>query len=205
MWINRKGEVLYAKIALVLALVVMALSCAPLILRAQDANQSSEDKPAPEKATNHGPQAKSVQPYRLDFSFYELEDGKKINTRHYSLDLTAGSTNSLKIGTRVPVATGANTLDRNMNFQYMDVGTSIWANLSIEGGGELRLDARSDVSNLDLNVGHDQNPSRPPIVRQIQINGITLLVTGKPILIGSMDDPNSNRQFQLEVMATSLR
>jgi len=45
----------------------------------------------------------------------------------------------------------------------------------------------------------------PPFVRQIKISGVTLLVTGKPIIIGSMDDPNSNREFQLEVTATNLR
>ena len=31
----------------------------------------------------------SVDAYRLDVSFNELEDGKKLNTRHYSIDLTA--------------------------------------------------------------------------------------------------------------------
>jgi hypothetical protein len=147
-----------------------------------------------------------VTPYRLDFSFYELQDGKKINTRHFSLDLTAGSGNDIKIGTRVPVATGQNVPnDPSFNFQYMDVGTRIWANLAVLGGGDLRLDVKSDVSNLDLTAEHDRNPGAPPIVRQIQINGSTLLVTGKPILIGSMDDPNSNREFQLEVTATKLR
>lgn len=147
-----------------------------------------------------------VTAYRLDFSFYELEDGKRINMRHYTLDLTAGSGNDIKIGTRVPVATKEHGLDEGLKFQYIDVGTRIWANLAVlGGGGDLRLDVRSDVSNLDLAADHDRTPFSPPIVRQIQINGSTLLVTGKPILIGSMDDPNSNRQFQLEVIATKLK
>ena len=42
--------------------------------------------------------------YRLDFSLNELEDGKKINTRQYSLNLTDGTEPQvLKIGTRVPI------------------------------------------------------------------------------------------------------
>lgn len=152
----------------------------------------------------------AATPYRLDFSFYELEEGKKINTRHYTLDLTAGSGNEIKIGTRVPVAIGKNAPDPSFNFQYMDVGTRIWANLAVLGGGDLRLDVKSEISNLDMAPTKspaiaDRIPGMPPIVRQIQINGSTLLVTGKPILIGSMDDPNSNRQFQLEVTATKLR
>jgi len=43
------------------------------------------------------------------------------------------------------------------------------------------------------------------VVRQIKISGDTLLIIGKPILIGSVDDPNSRRQFQLEVTVTKLR
>ena len=146
----------------------------------------------------------NTTPYRLDFSFYELEDAKKINTRHYTLNLTVGTNDELKIGTRVPVATGRNSADPSFNFQYMDVGTTLWADLRM-WSGDLRLEVHSDVSNLDLAAEHDRSPGTPPIVRHIQINGTTLLVTGKPILIGSMDDPNSNRQFQLEVTATKLR
>ena len=133
-----------------------------------------------------------------NFSMSELENGKKINSRHYSMNLTAGSANEVKIGTRVPVATGGS------GWQYMDVGTNIWANLR-EGAEDLQLDVRSDVSNLDMDSAHDHNVVSAPIVRQIKINGSTLLITGKPIIIGTMDDPNSNREFQLEVIATKLR
>jgi len=186
------------------AVAVLVLACETQIVRAQDVSESSQAKVTSEKSAAPGQQAGPVQPYRLDFLFNELEDGKKINTRHYSLDLTAGSGNELKIGTRVPVMIGGAAVP-NMNYQYMDVGTRIWANLIVESGGELRLDVKSDVSNLDLHPGHDRDSATPPVVRQIQISGATLLVTGKPILIGTMDDPNSNRQFELEVTATKLR
>lgn len=162
----------------------------------QAKSASQDSKPAAERSNT------VVTPYRLDFSFYELVDGKKINTRHYTLDLTAGSGDDIKIGTRVPVANGPSA---SPAYSYMDVGTRIWANLAVLGGGDVRLDVRSDVSDLDLPADHDRTPGPPPIVRQIQINGSTLLVTGKPILLGSMDDPNSNRQFQLEVTATKLK
>ena len=181
------------------ALGVLVVGCAAGLVSAQDANGNSQEKPASvDKSAAPSQGRMSIQPYRLDFSFNEVQDGKKINTRHYSLDLTAGIANQLKIGTRVPIATGPS----DSNFQYMDVGTRIWANISVEGGGDLRLMVTSEVSNLDV---ADHNPATRPIVRQIEIEGSTLLVTGKPILVGSMDDPNYNRQFQLEVTATKLR
>src|SRR5438105_4226062 len=95
--------------------------------------------------------------------------------------------------------------DNPTQYQYMDVGTNIWASLR-ERGDDLQLEVRSDMSNLDMSASHDGDSGwLPPIVRQIKISGVTLLVTGKPIIIGSMDDPNSNREFQLEVTATNLR
>jgi hypothetical protein len=168
---------------------------------------SKSPKPATEESKPKPDQRKAIQPYRLDFSINELEGGKKINTRHYSMDLTAGSSNEIKIGTRVPVATGPRDAGNplaSFQFQYMDVGTNIWANLR-EGGDDLQLEIRSDVSNLDMSSTHDHDALSAPIVRQIKINGSTLLITGKPIIIGTMDDPNSNREFQLEVIATKLR
>jgi hypothetical protein len=153
---------------------------------------AEESKPKPDQ------REKPIQPYRLDFSMNELENGKKINSRHYSIDLTAGTADQIKIGTRVPVAM------EGSSWQYMDVGTNIWANLR-EGAGELQLEVRSDASNLDTSSTHDHSAVSAPIVRQIQINGSTLLVTGKVIVIGTVDDPNSNREFQLEVIATKLR
>jgi hypothetical protein len=86
----------------------------------------------------------------------------------------------------------------------MDVGTKIWAQLR-EAGDDVQLEVRSEISNLDKASGHDTSPTLPPIVRQIQLRGSTLLVIGKPLLIGSVDDPNSNRQFQLEVTVTKLK
>jgi hypothetical protein len=44
-----------------------------------------------------------------------------------------------------------------------------------------------------------------PVLRQLRISGATIVTTGKPIVIGVVDDPNSKRQFQLEVTATKLK
>src|SRR3954453_11398390 len=189
-------------LALGLLLVVM-LGCGGTLAVAQDESptpdQTKPAKPAIEESkTKPDQHERPLQPYRLDFTISELEAGKKINTRHCSMNLTAGSANEIKIGRRVQVATGTS------QFQYMDVGTNIWANLR-EVGSDLQLDVRSDVSNLDMSSARDHSNSSAPIVRQIQINGKTLLVTGKAIRVGTIDDPNSNHEFQLEVAATKLR
>jgi len=147
-----------------------------------------------------------VRAYRLDFTFNELEGEKKINTRHYSMDLASGDAPmDMKIGTRVPVSTfSTNGKDSGTQWQYVDVGTDLNAQLRPKGDGDDELLViRSDVSNLDLTA--QSGVSSEPVIRQIRINGSTLLVLGKPLLIGSMDDPNSKRQFQLEVTVTKLK
>jgi len=200
------------KMVAICFVVSLALCCEAKI-QAQEKTAGSEQGESAKAVTaggqsNADQHTKLIQPYRLDFSFNEIEGGKKINTRHYSINLTAGSANEVKIGTRVPVATGE-TGPPAAQFQYLDLGTSIWALLR-EGSDELQLEVRSEISStkhedVDVDPRAPHTAFTPPIVSQIKISGSTLLVTGKPIIIGTADDPYSSRQFQLEVIATKLR
>jgi len=205
---NRKA------IPILILMMAMWLGCQPAFTQTQPGTPSSdsqvEKSPAP--ANPHASEReKAIQPYRLDFSLNELDGGKKTNSRHYSLDLTAGNANEIKIGTRVPVVTaqaGTNALV-NTQWQYVDIGTSIWAHLRESQDDsqdyQLEVTVRSDVSDIDKGKEAIGAGVSAPIIRQMKINGTTLLVIGKPIVIGTLDDPNSSRQFQLEVTATKLR
>ncbi len=140
---------------------------------------------------------KAMNAYRLDFSVNELESGKKISARQYSMNLNSDSSNELKIGTRVPVES------KPGEFQYLDVGTSIWSRVE-DRNGTLDLSVRAEISNFATQepaAGHETRP----VLRQLKISGGTLALLGKPVVLGSVDDPNSKRQFQLEVIATKLQ
>jgi len=183
-------------IAVLIAVITAGLWFVPRAAQSQEGPKENNPGPA---------RVKPVDPYRLDFSLNELADGKTVNTRHYSMHLTVGESNEIKIGTRVPVASASSpSLPSATQYQYVDVGTNIWSQLR-EHGDEWVLIVRSDVSNLDLETSQHAGAFLPPIIRQIKISGDTLLVVGKPIVIGSVDDPNSKRQFQLEVTVTKLR
>ncbi len=136
--------------------------------------------------------------YRLDFSVNEIEDGKKVNTRQYSMNLNAKDNNEIKIGTRVPVEM------KQGEMQYIDVGTRIWSRVEERDNGFLLLSVRSEISNFAIPDQANRSNSMP-LLRQMQINASTIASPGKPIVIGSVDDPNSKRQFQLEVTATKLK
>jgi len=183
-----------------IAVVTIGLWFVPRPAEAQEGSkESGSTEPAKPKPVQ------PVQSYRLDFSFNEVADGKILNTRHYSMNMTGGNPNEIKIGTRVPVASGSSSsTPASTQYQYLDVGTNIWAQLR-EHGDEFILVVRGEVSNLDVETGEHSGAFLPPVVRQIKINGDTLLVVGKPIVIGSVDDPNSKKQFQLEVTVTKLK
>jgi hypothetical protein len=136
--------------------------------------------------------------FRLDFALYETEDGKRINTRHYSMNLVPGfgPSNEIKIGTRVPVET------QKGEMQYIDVGTNIWSRM-VEKGDSLQLEVRADLSNFAN--PEQENRTTMPLLRQLHISASTVAAIGKPVVVGVVDDPNSKRQFQLEVTVTKLK
>jgi hypothetical protein len=174
--------------AWLLALSIV-IACGPL--RAQEGNKpaSETDKPKVDHPVKPG------QAYRVDFAISEMADGKKINTRHYSMLLNSGPWGQIKIGTRVPVTSGVGT------YQYLDVGTNIDCEVG-EEGDDISLDVRTDFSNLS-SPEDQRNPQ--PVIRQVKINARTLVTPGKSAVLGSVDDPSSNRQFQLEAVATKLK
>jgi hypothetical protein len=159
------------------------------------AQDSTASKPAPDSS-------EPGHAYRLDFTVSEMEDGKKVNSRQYSMNLNAGDQNEIKIGTRVPVE------PKNGEFQYLDVGTNIWCRLRDRKdvtwlANDVMLNLRSEISNFA--VPDQQGQNMRPLIRQMKIDSSTIAVVGKPLVVGSVDDPNSKRQFQLEVMVTKLR
>lgn len=165
---------------------------------------SAQDATAAPKASTQA--AEPAHAYRLDFSINEMEDNKKINTRQYSMNLKSGDGNEVKIGTRVPV------LSQQSSFQYIDVGTSIWCKLKDRAdetwlGNDVSLSVRSEISNFAVadQQGNTAREGQPPLLRQLRIEASTVAVLGKPVALGSVDDPNSKHQFQLEVTVTKLR
>jgi len=165
-----------------------------LTLIATGIGKSSAQESNPPKAVSEA--EKIVNAYRLDFSVNEFEEGKKINARQYSMNLNANDSNETKIGTRVPFES------KQGEFNYLDVGTSIWCRLEERANG-LPISVRAEISNFAM--PDQQAQQARPVLRQLSIKGSTVAQLGKPMVIGSVDDPNSKRSFQLEVTVTKLK
>jgi len=151
---------------------------------------------APAKASAE--ESKPLAAFRLDFTLTESEDGRKINVRHYSMNLVPGyaPSNEIKIGSRVPVE------GKQGEMQYIDVGTNIWSRMT-EHGDALQLEVKAELSNF---ANPEQEGTRAmPLLRQLRINASTVATPGKPAVVGVVDDPNSKRQFQLEVTVIKIQ
>ena len=177
-----------------LAAILISFCLTPLSFKSATAQESSSKPAAQAPEPGHA--------YRADFLISELEDGKKINTRQYALNLNSGDGDELKIGTRVPVEV------KQSEIQYLDVGTTIWCRLRDRKdvswlANDVMLNVKAESSNFAL--PDPQGDRMRPAIRQMQIGASTIAIVGKQMVVGVVDDPNSKRQFQLEVTVTRLK
>lgn len=149
--------------------------------------------------------------YRLTYTITETDGDKRVGSQHFTLLAVSGGKAILKQGKRVPVFVGTNdakSAGQNIEVQYVgaqvqyaDVGLKIEA--SVDGSaGTLRLTSKVEQSN----VTEDKSGVGPqdPIISQTVLEGASMLVEGKPLVIGSLDTPGSTRHQEIEVVAEAI-
>jgi hypothetical protein len=140
-----------------------------------------------------------VVAYHVDFSLNELADGKKINTRHYSMNIASQHSMGeqvLNIGSRVPLLhPEAGKVD------YIDLGTNIRVLMEFPyQGAEAAVTVRANITTL---ADPNETGQNPPL-RQMTLSGSTPLILDKTMTIASADDPDSRHEFRLEMTVTKL-
>lgn len=145
--------------------------------------------------------------YKVVFLIYEVEDGKKINERTYTLPVTTVDggprDSSMRVGTRVPIATATSSGDKTQ-WQYVDVGLNIDCGVS-EQEDKFIVHGNVELSSFALpEQGTDPRSGGNPVLRNIRQNFTTLVLPGKPTLVTTMDDVNSKKRLQVEITATRI-
>lgn len=167
------------KKSLALAAVLLTLSAAAL---------SEEATPRPERARST---------FRIDYSLFELEGGKRVNERAYTLTVNEGRDAQLRTGSRVPVAVG------EKGIQYQDVGLKIGGRV-MERDGDLTLDTEFEMSTLAQPEQAAEGRGNP-VLRTVTQSVSTRPALGKPAVVSSLDDLGSRKRLQLEVTVTRVR
>jgi hypothetical protein len=141
-----------------------------------------------------GPQA-----YHVTYTLTQMDGAKRIGVQRYTMSVTADNEEAhMKLGSRVPVETGTGN---NSQFQYIDIGLDIRATLhefsnGLELYSEVEESGVASASNTLLHV---------PVIRHTDLTDSTLLTVGKPITLGSLDQPGSTEHLNVEVSIEPIR
>jgi type II secretory pathway component GspD/PulD (secretin) len=138
--------------------------------------------------------------YRLTYTVAETGNGQPDSGHHVTLIVTSGGSTDFKQGSKVPLVIGVDTQGQQpprSDVQYMDIGLEIEATLYGYDGIHLRSKiAQSSVADEKSGVG-----AQDPIFLQTTLDGTVTLVPGKPLILGSLDIPGTNRHQQVEVVS----
>lgn len=158
---------------------------------------AAQEKPPAEAEARQAEATKPRAFYRLDYTVHELQDGKRLNSRSYTL-FTDGRRQSchMRVGNRVPITMGAPTQAAPPQFQYFDVGFNLDC-FAEEVAGGLAVENTMEISSV---AGEAQTPA--PVVRSYRMRSSALLPFGKPRVVVEGDDPHAARRLQVEVTAT---
>jgi type II secretory pathway component GspD/PulD (secretin) len=142
--------------------------------------------------------------YRLTYTISESDNGQPSGKQHVTMVVASGGKSDVKQGSKVPLVTG-NYPEPNgpshSEVQYQDVGLEIEATLNGYADG-IHLRSRigeSSVSDEKSGIG-----TQDPVFRQTALDSTATLVPGKPLVIGSLDMPGTNRHQQVEVVAETI-
>lgn len=136
--------------------------------------------------------------YRVDLKISEIEGGKKLNSRTYSLLIEPHLTGKLRVGARIPVPINA---EASKQVQYVDVGQNIDCTVRSESEREVVLNVDLDFSNFVMS----DLPQADTALRQFRVTDQVALELGKPSIVSSFDDPGSKRTIQIEVTAVRVK
>lgn len=140
--------------------------------------------------------------YKLDYVFSELQDNKRVNVRSYTILLRVMNKGVLKQGNRVPILVG--TKEGTDQIQYLDIGLNIDCRVRQELDSAIDLETTADTSSI-VTESQGSNRTGDPAIRQMRYDLENVVSLGKPTLLGSADEIDGTRRFQIEVTATKVR
>jgi len=145
--------------------------------------------------------------YKVEYLFSELQDNKKVNTRTYTVLVGSTEKASVRLGSRIPIAVGAQVTSGGKEgstvlptqFQYMDVGVNIDCSVDpLESDVGLR-------TNVDISRLAPENRIGQPIVRNTRISVHNVVPLGKQTMVASADEVDTPGRFQIEATVTKVK
>jgi Bacterial type II and III secretion system protein len=175
-----------------------------------------QDKPNPAKDVAKSTEAQAEGPQvKVQIVFAEYEGDKKVKSLPYTMLIQANRTGKLRIGSRVPVATGGDK--GGMQFQYIDVGTNLDCSATPAQDGRYQLRLSLERSWVEGNVPvameksatasaeHNDSLFRQPIIHQFRFDNAIFLRDGQTLETNFATDPASGKVIKVEVTLNVLK
>lgn len=174
-------------------ILTSALALTFLGPRANAAQQSGKKEQNEHAAKQQAAQDSTI--YRVRYKVNELENGKTINSRSYTLMAQPGKTAQLRVGSRVPYTSG-----KSSQFFFQDISMNIDCTLN-KHEDSLMVDTRLSANILKgkETISGDMSV---PVFGTLELTDATTATVGKPASVGSLDDVSSNRRYVIEVTVT---
>jgi hypothetical protein len=164
------------------------------------------------QTTGNAAYRKSPEHYfQLTFRVLDISSsGKIVDAKSYKEILASGpksaNTSSIRSSDRVPVITGGTAQSIasslvNTQYQYIDVGTNIDANLAAVVNDSLRLHVTARVSSMSTAA---PGSAKIPIIRQTSWDSNVTVPIGKPTVIFSSDNSADKGRTELELTAREI-
>jgi hypothetical protein len=149
--------------------------------------------------------------FQLTFRVLDVSaTGKIMDVRSYKEILASGpkssNTSSIRSSDRVPVITGGTAPSItsslvNTQYQYIDVGTNIDANLAAVVNDSLLLHVAARISSISTAA---PGSAKIPIIRQTSWDSNVTVPVGKPTIIFSSDNSADKGRAELELTARQI-
>ena len=144
-------------------------------------------------------QAEGARPsWKMDFTVSEMEGGKVINERKYSLLILGQGRETIRAGNQVPIVT---TVNNTVTTHYLDVALSIECEVKETSGGVTPARVVFEVASL---AGDQTANAGNPVFRFVKGCSTFALNPGKRDVVLTADDVNTKRQYQIALLATRL-
>jgi type II secretory pathway component GspD/PulD (secretin) len=143
--------------------------------------------------------------YKLTYTLAESDAGKSLGIEHFSIIAVDGQRASFKQGDKIPVATGSFSTDNSASqtqFTYLDVGMNFDLTANSYSGG---IVLKSKVEQSSVGPTNTIAGVAEPVVRQTVLDNVSTVPFGKPLMLGSIDVPNSTRHIDIDVAVEQLK
>ena len=178
---------------------------------------------APDTAENAKKEVAAPIPVKLQIVLSDYDGTKKVSSLPYIIplivsgDKPGGSYASIRVGIKVPVISADKAGDGTVQYQYIDVGTSIDARAAHADDGRFWVDVTVERSSLYIaaeGVGKfigkewsdgEAPPVHPPMVRQFR-GSIGLFVhEGQATEASVASDPLTGHVLKVEITLTEVK